>query len=66
MTVKVVSEGPTRTKRVVCQKCTFELEYTGLDVEADVGCYMGETQIDYRIKCPHCGSHTNVKPWRLE
>lgn len=30
--VRVVSEGPTVTKRVTCPNCSYELEYTGEDV----------------------------------
>lgn len=30
--VRVISDGPTKTKRVICPNCAYELEYTGEDV----------------------------------
>ena len=38
MTVKVVSEGPVKTKRVTCHHCAYELEFTGEDVTRHTDC----------------------------
>lgn len=64
MTVKVVSEGPVRTKQVVCSKCCFKLEYTGVDVKSYTGTdYGGGTDTSYYIDCPKCGDSVYVSYW---
>lgn len=63
MAVKVVSEKPVRTRRVVCGKCSYELEYTGVDVHAGTYSCMGEGNDWHYIVCPLCEEKTEVKPW---
>jgi hypothetical protein len=53
MTVRVVSESPVKTKRVVCHNCGYELEFTGEDVMVTVGCD-GDVQSIY---CPRKQCH---------
>ena len=65
MAVRVVSDGPTETKRCVCRHCKYELEYvypadtrttSGRDIDGG-----GYTQ--WWVKCPRpeCGKETCVK-----
>lgn len=58
MPVKVVSDKPVRTKRIVCGKCSYELEYTGEDI-----IYGDECRY---IKCPRpsCTHQNFVKEWK--
>lgn len=63
MTVKVVSEGPTQPRLVVCDKCTYQLEYTGVDVnqvDGVSGCYY------YYITCSICKHRVEVKCWKIQ
>lgn len=32
MSVKVVSEGPVRTRKHVCESCSYELEFCNVDL----------------------------------
>lgn len=53
MVVKVVSDKPVRTKKVICPKCGYELEYTGEDVrEYEHRDYTGGSDTVYQIVCP--------------
>jgi len=63
--VKVSSDGPVLTKKVVCSKCAYELEYTGEDVKDVQGFIMGESDTSYYIVCPRksCKKHVTVKAW---
>lgn len=65
MVIKVVSDKPLKTKKVICGNCSYELEYTGEDVISQGGYYMGEYDIDFYIKCPreNCNHKTRVKAW---
>jgi hypothetical protein len=63
MAVKVVSEGPVLTRKVVCSKCTYELEYTGEDVKESSGYCMGESETWHYIVCPRCKTQVTVKAW---
>lgn len=49
MTVKVVSEGPTVTKKIACPTCTYMLEYSGEDIQYSTDCD-GDT--NRWIDCP--------------
>jgi hypothetical protein len=63
MVVKVVSEKPVKTKRQVCPKCGYELEYTGEDVESFVHHdYGGGSDTVYYIMCPRqtCNEQINI------
>ena len=64
--VTVSSDGPVKTKKVVCSKCAYELEYTGEDVESSTGHYMGESGTHWYIVCPResCQKKVHVKAWR--
>lgn len=64
MTVKIISEKPVRTKRVVCNKCCYELEYTGVDVQVLGGYCMGEYDVSSYIICPECKERITVSAWR--
>jgi hypothetical protein len=33
MPVKVISEGPVRTRKHVCEKCSYELEFCNVDLQ---------------------------------
>lgn len=64
--VKVVSDKPVRTKKVVCSKCGYELEYTGEDVQSHTSTdYSGCSDTDYYITCPRssCNERVFVKRW---
>jgi len=64
MTVKVVSDKPVRTRKVVCTKCSFELEYTGEDVKSyDKRDYSGDLDTYYYIECPRCSKQVFVRAW---
>lgn len=66
MVVKVVSEGPVRTKEVVCSKCGYKLQYTGEDVHTSTfRDYDGGSDTYHRITCPRssCGEVINVSAW---
>lgn len=49
MAVKVVSEKPVKTKRVVCPNCAYELEFTGEDIRTSFD-YDGDRY--QTIACP--------------
>lgn len=56
--VIVKSKKPVKTKSVICNKCGYELEYTGEDVKSyDKTDYTGDTDTYYYIVCPRetCG-----------
>lgn len=62
MVVKVISEGPVVTRKVVCGKCAYQLEYTLEDVENFTKHdYDGGSDTYYFIVCPRCKHHTNVR-----
>ncbi len=64
--VKVISEKPVKTKKVICSKCGYELEYTGEDVTSTNHTdYGGGTDTYYWIKCPResCKEKVEVKYW---
>lgn len=65
MTVRVLSDKPVKPKRVLCSKCTYELEYTGCDVNDGKFSCMGESTDWSYIVCPKCDEKVEVKPWRL-
>jgi len=56
--VRVVSDGPVKVERVVCQRCHYMLEYTPLDVRR--GSYMGDAT--GFVDCPRdgCGASMAV------
>lgn len=60
MPIKVVSDAPVKTKKVVCTKCAYELEYSGEDLQEHVG-----DDVWYTITCPRpsCGHKVRVKSW---
>lgn len=60
MVVKVVSDNPVKTKRVVCSKCAYELEYTGEDIKVT-----GSDCDIYSIVCPResCKEKVYVPRW---
>lgn len=62
MTVKVISERSTRSKRVVCPTCCYLLEYTGIDIQYTTDCD-GDTF--RRLKCPRveCKTLFTVEKW---
>ncbi len=64
MTVKVVSESPQRPKRSRCSKCTYTLEYIGVDVQVreDMD-YAEGCDTRYFIECPNCKEHVLVGAW---
>lgn len=64
--VKVSSEGPVKTLKVVCSKCAYELEYTGEDVESSSVTHMGEMDTHWYIVCPRefCQKKVTVGAWR--
>lgn len=63
--VKVVSEKPIRPRKVVCSRCSYELEYTGEDVQSRSYTAMGETDVEFYIVCPResCKSKVSVRGW---
>ena len=65
MVIKIKSDGPTKTKEVVCTKCTYLLEYTGEDVVTSTGYSFGEYNPSYWIVCPRCQENVSVRAWRL-
>jgi hypothetical protein len=63
MVVRVVSDKPVKTKRQVCPKCGYELEYTGEDVkEVSSRDYTGCSDTYYYLHCPRvtCGEQISV------
>ena len=53
MVVKVISDKPVKTKRQICPKCGYELEYTGEDIESFTSSsYDGSSDTNYLIRCP--------------
>jgi hypothetical protein len=64
--VKVSSDGPVKTKKVICSKCSYELEYTGEDVKTQSLFEMAEfSGISYYITCPreNCQAKNTVPFW---
>lgn len=64
--VRVSSDGPVKTKKQVCCKCAYELEYTGEDVKSVTSRdFDGSMGTDYFILCPRpsCKEKTYVKRW---
>lgn len=60
MAVKVVSDKPVRTKKTICSKCWYELEYTPVDVkEESYNGYGDYGSTDEFIMCPNC-NHRHV------
>lgn len=49
MPVKVISDGPTGTKRITCPRCTYVLEFTGEDVITHVD---SDGDVYRHIVCP--------------
>lgn len=62
MAVKIVSEAPVRTQRVVCPNCCYELEFTGVDVKYD---WHEDTGSRSWIICPNKECKDSVVPGRL-
>lgn len=61
--VTVKSDKPVKTKTVICMKCSYQLEYTGEDVQSyDKTDYGGGTDTYYYIVCPRptCREKNNV------
>lgn len=58
MTVKVVSDRPVKPKRVVCPRCSFELEFTGEDVRVSVDSY---GDVSKSIICPRRECEASAK-----
>jgi hypothetical protein len=58
--VKVVSEGPVLTKKVICRNCGYELEFTGEDVHSWTD---SDGDLYQRIMCPRekCAKQISVK-----
>lgn len=54
--VKVISEKPVLTHKVICHYCGYELEYTGQDVKGD---YFDEKYKRF-IECPREGCKSKV------
>ena len=63
MVVKVISEGPIKPRKTVCQNCTFKLSYTGEDVKSMVESFMGDSDTVYYIDCPQCSYRSHVESW---
>lgn len=65
MVVKVISDKPLKTRKVICSNCGYELEYTGEDVEVVGGYSMGEYDCHSQIKCPResCNTKVRVPSW---
>ncbi len=63
MTVKVVSDKPLKTKKVMCTICCYELEYTGVDVKSSSGYSMGEHDVSFYIECSNCKNTVSVSGW---
>lgn len=63
MTVKIVSQGPVRTKKVVCSRCCYELEYTGVDVKSKTVSCLDDVETRYFINCPKCEHQVRVDCW---
>lgn len=64
MAVKVVSEKPIKTFRIMCGKCHYELEYTPIDVQrSSYTDYGGDSNSWSYIQCPReeCKYKTEVK-----
>ena len=67
MAIKIVSDAPTRSKRVTCPKCTFLLEYTGEDVQSGWSYdYTGGKDECHWIVCPRCSHRVTIRPWRAD
>ncbi len=47
MPVRVVSSQPVKTKKVICTKCGYELEFTGEDIRIS-----GRDEDTQVIDCP--------------
>lgn len=65
--VKVNSEKPVVSRKVVCTRCGYEWEYSGEDVyEGRSTDYTGSSDLYYYIVCPRlsCGNNTKVACWR--
>ncbi len=68
MVVRVISDKPVKTQKVICSNCGYELEYTGEDIhtytrrEIDGGCDTYHT-----ITCPRqtCNHKIFVKQFTL-
>jgi len=63
MPVKVISDGPVRTRKHVCESCGYELEFCNVDLvdhRIDSDCDPLETRGKYLV-CPRpeC-SHRNL------
>lgn len=53
MVVRVLSDKPVKTKKCICTKCGYELEYTGEDIVSyNKTDYGGGTDTYYYIVCP--------------
>lgn len=61
--VRVVSEKPVKTKKLICGKCGYELEYTGEDVESSD--YTGGGDYYEYILCPRprCNHQNRVSSY---
>lgn len=62
MTVIVKSDKPTMTKIYICNKCAYELEYSGEDVQSK---FEGDEYYSWII-CPRptCKTKNYVKEWK--
>ena len=62
MTVIVKSDKPTMTKICICNKCTYELEYSGEDIQSK---FEGDEYYSW-ITCPRttCKTKNYVKEWK--
>lgn len=53
MPVKVVSDGPVKTRKLICENCCYELEYTPADVSEKYSRdWDGGGDTYYWIVCP--------------
>lgn len=65
MTVKIISDAPVFSRKVVCRWCCFRLEYTGVDVTYVVDPLATDRTF---IDCPNkdCKREVDVPPWKYE
>lgn len=64
--VRVVSEKPVKTKKLICGKCGYELEYTGEDIkEGSSSDYTGDRDYYKYILCPRptCNHENRVSSY---
>lgn len=65
MTVRVVSPAPLYSRQVMCPRCCYLLEYTGIDVQRST-LPNGDGYHYYWITCPEkqCKREIEVPAWQ--